>query len=186
MWFEEYIQENKDLFLNRVKEISVALDINPNWLMAVMMFESSLNHRAVNKISNATGLIQFMPKTATSLGVTVSELKAMSNYDQLLYVYEYLKSYKNKMNSLTDVYFAVFFPAAIGKPDDWVLKTSSLSAATIAKANPIFDLNGDGRIQVYEVKQYFENWLKKKIIIVSTAAGVILAGSIIALILFSL
>lgn len=162
MIFDTYIVENKDAFVQKVKQISQNLGINPDWLMAVMAFESNLNHTAVNKKTNATGLIQFMPATAASLGTTVEALKAMSNVQQLSYVEKYLMPYKGKMNKFTDVYFAVFFPAAIGKSDNDVLQTSSLSASKIAEQNTIFDLNKDSKITVGEVKQSITNWVAKR------------------------
>ena len=51
-----------------------------------------------------------------------------------------------------DVYFAIFFPAAIGKPSDYVLQTSKLSAGLIASQNPAYDINSDGEITVAEVE----------------------------------
>ena len=163
MIFDTYIVENKDAFVQKVKQISQNLGINPDWLMATMALESSLNHRAVNKDTGAVGLIQFMPKTTVpSLGTTVEALKAMSNVQQLSYVEKYLMPYKGKMNKFTDVYFAVFFPAAIGKPDDYVLQASTLSASKIASQNPHYDLNKDGKITVGEVKSYISNWVAKR------------------------
>ena len=86
MWYEDFVKTNKDIFLQKVKEISSLLGINPNWLMFVMRWESSLNPAAVNPISGATGLIQFLPSTAKSLGTSTTALKNMSNIDQLDYV----------------------------------------------------------------------------------------------------
>lgn len=162
MWFENYIRGDKEQFIEKLIAISDALQTDPNWLMAVMMFESGINPAAVNKWSGATGLIQFMPSTARNLGTSVEELRNMSSIDQLQYVERYLRPYSGKLNSLVDVYFAVFFPAAIGKADNWVLQTSSLSASKIAAQNPIFDTDKDSKITVKEVEDYILNWLKKK------------------------
>ena len=131
------VTTNREQFLGKVKNISEKLGIDPNWLMYVMWFESGLNHRAQNATSGATGLIQFMPATAAHLGTTTADLLQMSNVEQLDYVYQYLRPYRGDMESLVDVYLAVFFPAAIGKPGEYVFKTSSLSASIIAKQNPV-------------------------------------------------
>lgn len=162
MWFENYIRGDKDLFISKLVEISDDLGIDPNWLMAVMMFESGLNPAAVNKMSGATGLIQFMPKTAQNLGTNTTELRTMSSVEQLTFVKKYFNPYSGKLNSLTDVYFAVFFPAAIGKSVDWVLQTSSLSSSKIAAQNSIFDTDDNDKITVGEVEDYFWSWIKKK------------------------
>ncbi len=73
----------------RIKGVSTRLGIDPNWLMAVMHFESRLNPGAVNPYSGATGLIQFMPQTAKSLGTTTEALKTMGFAGQLPYVERY-------------------------------------------------------------------------------------------------
>lgn len=138
------------------------LGIKPEWLENVMWIESRLNPQAVNKVTGATGLIQFMPATAQSLGTTTEALKAMDFDAQMEYVYLYLRPYRGKMSSQVDVYLAVFFPAAIGKPDSYVLQTSKLSSALIAKQNPAYDLNKDGQITKGEVATAIQRILQKK------------------------
>ena len=141
-------------FVDKVKIISYNLGIDPNWLMAIMYFESARTFSpSITNPIGAVGLIQFMPATAKGLGTTTTALKKMTAVNQLDYVYKYLKPYKGKINNYTDTYFAVFFPLAIGKPDDWTIQSNGLSASTIAKQNPAFETNKDGKIQVWEVKK---------------------------------
>lgn len=154
MLFESYVTENKAEFLAKVRSISSKLLIQPDWLMAVMWKESRINPRAVNSNGGATGLIQFMPATARSLGTTTAALRAMSNVEQLDWVYKYYKPYISKLNSYPDLYLATFFPAALGKADDWIIHSSNLSAAAVADANPSIDLNRDRKITVGEFKEY--------------------------------
>src|SRR5690554_6118832 len=153
MNFEEYIKDDRIEFTEKVNNICTELRIEPNWLMFVMWFESRLNPQAVNPISGATGLIQFMPSTARSLGTTTDVLKRMSNVQQLDYVLAYLRPYKGRMKTWVDVYLAVFYPKAMGKPDFVI--TSDI----VAKQNKIFDLNKDLDISVKEI----ETALRKKI-----------------------
>lgn len=153
--FEHKIPAPVSAFKSKVVSISRKLDVDPNWLMAVMNFESGINPAAQNSRTNATGLIQFMPNTAAGLGTSVQALKAMSAVKQLDYVDKYLSSYKGKLVSAIDLYFAVFFPAAMTKPDSYVLKSAKLSAGRIASANPGFDLNKNGEITVGEVKAVY-------------------------------
>lgn len=166
-YFKNIPAAERDSFVNAVNYYSELLDIQPDWLVGVMFFESRLNPAAVNPVTGATGLIQFMPATAKALGTTTDALKRMNAYEQMTYVYQYLKPYKSKMRSLVDVYFAVFFPAAIGASRDTVLQTSKLKASTIAKQNPIFDTNKDMAITVGEVEDYINSYLcnKKKSLI---------------------
>lgn len=153
MIFENYIPNNKEAFIKKVRDISDLLEINPDWLMAVMWSESRLKTDIVNPKGGATGLIQFMPKTALGLGTSVDALKKMNNLQQLDYVYKYFKPVARKITGFLDLYLYTFFPVAIGKPDDWILHSKTLSAGTIAKYNPGFDLNKDDVIQVGEFKK---------------------------------
>ena len=151
-------------FVEKVKNISQKLGIDPDLLMGVMWQESRLRPSAKNSISGATGLIQFMPNTAQALGTTMQALAAMDAVTQLDYVYKYYAPYSGLIQSFADTYFVTFFPAAIGKPDNWVLQTASLSAGKIATQNNIYDVNRDGKLTVAEVKSKLPNLdaIKKK------------------------
>lgn len=133
--FIDKVSENAEEFKTKVETIATELGINPNWLMVVMKRESGLNHKAVNTTTQATGLIQFMPKTAEALGTTVEKLKQMSNLEQLDYVKKYYEKGK-PFTSLRDLYLFTFFPTARGRDENYVFRTSALSAANIAQANP--------------------------------------------------
>ncbi|MCX6257974.1 MAG: transglycosylase SLT domain-containing protein [Bacteroidia bacterium] len=158
--------ENSSEFEAKVSNICNLLSINPDWLMMVMYMESSLNAQAVNKQpgdpdddltrcnNRATGLLQFMPDTAKGMGTSNSDLYGMSAVEQLDYVYQYFKSYTGKIKSFQDLYLVTFFPAAIGKPDDFIFQTSRIPAQAVAKQNSAIDFNQDGKISVAEFKQY--------------------------------
>ena len=141
-------------FVEKVKKISTNLGINPNWLMTIMYFESAKTFSpSITNSIGATGLIQFIPSTATSLGTSTSELRKMTAVQQLDYVEKYLKAYKGKYKNYIDVYFAVFFPLAIGKPDDWVIQSKGISALQVYNSNPAFRVLKDGKLRVWEVKK---------------------------------
>jgi hypothetical protein len=153
--YESQVPKNiRSAFTNKVREISQRLEISPNWLMAIMSFESAntFSPSIRNKSTNATGLIQFMPSTAKGLGTSTQELSKMTAVEQLDYVEKYFNPYKGKMKNYIDTYFVVFFPLAVGKPDDWVLQSKGLSASKIALQNEGLDVNKDGKITVKEVK----------------------------------
>jgi hypothetical protein len=156
MNFIEYVKENKKDFALKVTDICNQLNIKPEWLMFVMWFESKLNPQAVNPISGSTGLIQFMPSTARSLGTTTTVLKHMSNVQQLDYVLAYLRPYKGRMKTWVDVYLAVFYPKAMGNPNFVI--TSDI----VAKQNKIFDLNKDLDISVKEIETALRKQIPEK------------------------
>lgn len=136
-------QSARDSFLDKVNIISEDLEINPDWLMLVMYKESGFSPSIVNASAGATGLIQFMPSTATSLGTTTASLKAMSGLQQLDYVKKYyaqiLKWFpKTSYNSFYDLYLATFYPAAVGQSDSFVL---GLEKGNESYAKKIFDQN---------------------------------------------
>ena len=137
-------------FLDKVVEISDKLDIDPDDLMTVMAFESRLDHKTVNPLSGATGLIQWMPETAAELGTSTEELKNMTAVEQLDYVYKYLKPYKGKLRTISDLYMSVLWPAAVGKEEDYVLFKSGTTAY---RQNDGLDINEDGLITKEEATQ---------------------------------
>ena len=156
MNFEEFIKDNRKEFTEKVHNICTELRIEANWLMFVMWFESKLNPQAINPISGATGLIQFMPSTARSLGTTTDVLKRMNNVQQLDYVLAYLRPYKGRMKRWIDVYLAVFYPRAMGNPNFVI--TSDI----VAKQNKIFDLNKDLDISVKEIETVLRKQIPEK------------------------
>jgi hypothetical protein len=96
------------------------LQCDPNYLMAAMAFESAetFSPSIQNHQSGATGLIQFMPATAHGLGTSIQALAAMTAVEQLDWVLAYFRPRKGKLNTLSDLYMAILWPAAVGKPED--------------------------------------------------------------------
>ena len=108
------------VFRDRVWWIADQLGLDPDDLMSCMAWESGESFRADKKNmagSGATGLIQFMPATAKGLGTTTDKLAAMTAEDQLNYVYKYFAPWKGKLKTLSDIYMAILWPKAVGKPD---------------------------------------------------------------------
>jgi hypothetical protein len=106
-------------FKSAVSSMSSRLGTKADWVLAVMNFETggTFSTSIQNPSSHATGLIQFMPDTARTLGTSIEALAKMTQIEQLVYVEKYFNPYKGKMNSLEDVAMAVFYPAAMGNPD---------------------------------------------------------------------
>lgn len=166
--------------LNKVFEVAKRLNINPNWLLAVMYFETAytLSPKKTNNIGSV-GLIQFTRdkagvnyKTIGGKRYLLSDLAKMTFIEQMDVVQAYyLEVYKmmkvTKLDSFVDVYLVTFFPVALNKPNSYVLQTSSLSASLIAKQNPIFDRGADGKtkdgkITKAEIVDYFRSLQKFK------------------------
>lgn len=182
-----YLQND---FAKKVNEIAAELGFPADWLMGVMELETAgtFDPSITNSIG-ATGLIQFMPSTAIGLGTTTAALRQMSAIEQLDWVKKYYWPYRSKIKRYVDLYIATLFPAALGKPNEFVLQSRNLSAETIAKANPYFDLNKDRQITVGEIetkllKRIPEEWInivlqKKKELTLGGLALLIIAGYLV-------
>lgn len=136
------------VFLDKLHGIARDLGVNPNFLLAVMSFETggTFSPSVKNAAgSGAVGLIQFMPKTAAGLGTSTEELEAMTAEDQLDVVAMYFKPFKGKLDTIEDAYMAVLFPKAVGKGGGFVLFKKPSKAYT---QNRGLDIDGDGEITV--------------------------------------
>jgi hypothetical protein len=132
-------------FRKKVIAISNKLGCDPSHLMSAMAFETGekFTPNVQNSLSKATGLIQFMPSTAKSLGTSIKVLAAMTAVDQLNFVEKYLKPFKGKMKTLSDVYMTILFPKAVGKAEAFVLFKASSKAF---KQNKGLDVNKDKQV----------------------------------------
>ena len=147
------------VFKDRIIWTANDLGMDPNHIMACIAFESAETFSASIKNaagSGATGLIQFMPKTAKDLGTSVTALAKMTPEDQIKYVYRYFLPYKGRLKTLEDVYMAILWPRAIGKPATFPLFTGGVAY----RQNAGLDTNKDGIVTKYEaakkVREKFE------------------------------
>lgn len=152
-------------FRDKVIAICSNLGANPDHLMACMAFESgetfspSIRNAAG---SGAVGLIQFMPSTAQALGTTTDSLAAMSDIEQLDYVERYFKPRSGKLKTLEDIYMAILWPAAIGKPSDFVLfARNDPEHPKRYVQNAGLDFNKDGLITKAEAASKVRDKLEK-------------------------
>ncbi len=147
----QYIYET-EVFEKKVREISQKLEIEPEWLMAVMYSESKFDASVLNyQGSGAVGLIQFMPKTAAELNISVERLKAMGAIQQLTYVYRYLMMIKIKhgdYQNLTDLYLGILCPDALGQDYCYILYAKPSIAY---RQNKVLDENQDGSVSVSDI-----------------------------------
>jgi hypothetical protein len=139
-------------FRDEVRQIAADLDTDPDWLMAAMAFESggTFSPSVRNKASKAVGLIQFTRAGAKSVGTTQKALAKMTAEEQLTYVEDYLAPYAGRLNSIEDVYMSILYPAAIGKPDDFVIFEKGKKPEKNYSQNAKLDANHNGKITVEE------------------------------------
>ena len=164
------LQKVSEAFKQKVIQIASDLKVNPNFLLAVMSFESGETFSPSIKNaagSGAVGLIQFMPATAKTLGTTTAALAAMTAEDQLDFVSKYFRQFKKPLLTIEDVYMAVLMPSAIGKGSDFVLFRKPSKAYD---QNRGLDINKDGLITVGEAADR----VRKKLGAAGGVTGVVL------------
>lgn len=160
-WGKKVSEEFRTKVIAICKALGMPMDTGPSNLMSCMAWESGESFSPSIKNgagSGATGLIQFMPKTAIGLGTTVDKLAAMTAEEQLEYVYKYFLPYKGKLKTLSDLYMAILYPVAVGKPDDYVLFVDG----TIAyRQNKGLDLDLNQKITKAECSKKVTEKLKR-------------------------
>lgn len=125
------------------------LDVPPDNLMGCMAWESAetFSPKVRNAAgSGATGLIQFMPSTARSMGTTVEKLAAMTFIEQLAYVERYFKPYRGRLRTLSDLYMAILWPRGVGKAESYALFVKGQKPTALYDQNRGLDVNKDGII----------------------------------------
>ena len=156
-------------FTKNVNNVANKIGTAPENLMTVFSHESGFNPQATNPKTKAVGLIQFMPRTAKGLGTSTQELFNMTGNEQLEYVEKYFKPYSGRLRSVEDLYMVTFLPAAIGRPDNFVIGVSpgvkgpngenstesiwNLNRGKLYTQNPVFDLNKKGFYTVGDVRE---------------------------------
>ena len=154
---KELIGEDKP-FLKAIEDLSEKRGINQSELLGLIASESSFDPKAVNKDTGATGLIQFMPEVAESLGTTTDKIQEMSRAEQVKLIDKYFD-----MNKLPDNPTAgqlktnVLMPAYTDKSDDFELMTKNKQFTDGEAGNPNtyfqnqgLDSNKDGFITIGE------------------------------------
>ncbi len=141
-------------FIAGVKNLADKYGTTTAELMSLMHFESggSFDPAKRNGIG-ATGLIQFIPKTAKGLGTSTEALAGMSRIEQLEWVDRYLAQTpvsKVEKPSGEDLYMSVLWPKAVGKPSDYVLWKEG---STEYKQNKGLDVGGKGYITKRDAAQ---------------------------------
>lgn len=139
----------------RYKLIQVAESVgaDPDILAAVISLETggTFDPGIQNPSTKATGLIQFIPSTARSLGTSTEALRRMTVCQQLDVVQAFYKKVaRGGIRIPGDEYVAVFAPDFRGRPDSTVVYSRGQDGYD---QNQGLDTNGDGVIRVGELRQ---------------------------------
>lgn len=143
-------------FREKVRWLANDLDIGPapgkpepNWPMTWMAFETgrTFSPTVKNPGSSATGLIQFMDKTAREdLGTTLADLRKLTAEQQLNFVWKYLRNRireRGPIRRISDGYMAILMPAFMDDPEEAVIFPPGSKNYF---ANKGLDTNKDGAV----------------------------------------
>ena len=144
-------------FIDKVKSVAAKLRVSPTDLLACMAFETGRTFDpALRNRIGATGLIQFIPKTAIGLGTTTDYLASLTRDQQMDWVEKYFMNGplpKVANPTLEDLYMAILWPAAVGQKNDYIMwKAGSIQY----EQNPL-DVGGKGYITKADAASYVRN-----------------------------
>lgn len=136
-------------FMQQIERLSEKYGVNPSQIYKVIQGESGFNPKATNK-SGASGLFQFMPKTAAELGWTTEEILSMAPAEQAKVYEQYLDFWGyDGSNALGIMQAAPAFANA--SPETVVYKKGSKAW----DQNPGWRTSGDGDITVASINNYY-------------------------------
>lgn len=154
-----------DAFFPLLKTVCAYLQCEPLSLMSVMMSESGVRASAWNDNPkslppeqrwNASGLIQFMPKTLLGLGWVKGHaaFRTLTATQQLEYVKRYFGPHIGRLVSIGAIYTATFLPALLSHAGDpnFVLTAKNGPLGWAYSPNAAFDANHDLAITVGELE----------------------------------
>ncbi len=163
------LDKTSEGFRRALIQVALGLGIDPNWLAAVISFESAHTfasdivlgggrYRGPADDNKAVGLIQFTNVALEAMArrgwtVTKAQLAAMTPEQQMAWVQRYFQTVNagGRMRDLSDVYMAVFAPKFIGAPSDAVLYSRG---TRYYEANAGLDKNKDGTITKAEAASF--------------------------------
>ncbi|MCC6643316.1 hypothetical protein IT411_01065 [Candidatus Peregrinibacteria bacterium] len=129
---------NHPQFKERAQQIATKIGVSLADLYAIFKMEGvtrdkGVDPQAVNPTSGASGLIQWMPKYAP---VPIEDLRKMTGLQQLEFVDKHFSPHAGKIKSFADMYALVFWPAAVGKPADYIFGAPDMEyAKKVAQQN---------------------------------------------------
>lgn len=153
------LQIYKDSLAKSAKRLNIPV----KWFLVITYNESLFDAKAKNKLSTATGILQFTSGTAKMLNTSVTALRKMTAVQQIPYAEKYMRigidlfgAYKSE----TDMYIWCLLPykrPLADKPNAVLMKKGDKYYGL----NSGLDSNGDGMIQVYEITQRLKDKAKQ-------------------------
>lgn len=144
------LRKKSPAFLRAFADMADRLGIDADAIAALIHHESGFNPQARNPTGGATGLMQWMPKTAQALGTSVDEIYGMSAIEQLALVEKTFAPWRGKL-AARDVPMVGFGSSWIGKPDSTVAYVAGQKGYDWNKQ---LDTDGDQQLTLGEVRDH--------------------------------
>lgn len=125
-------------------------------LLATMWIECRLDHTDVNKWTGAYGIIQFMPRTCVTIGMSYVALQSYGLVTQLQWADVYFRyaesiSYHNIVHT-EDLYCAILAPARVR------MDTLYATGTKAYELNKCLNMqHGDGGLTITDIRKYIYN-----------------------------
>ncbi len=137
-------------FWQELLAVAERLKTEPAWLLNVLATESLFDPATRNSLpgQTASGLMQWIESTARSLGTTTRAIRRMSPVEQLSLIEKYFAPFHGRLNSMADVYMAVFRGFILDGKDETVIAplNNSRKEQRIYRLNKWLDLDKDRKI----------------------------------------
>ena len=153
-------------FREKLQKVCNKLGANFEDMVKLMKAESWLDPRIMNWQSWATGLIQFMPKTAEGLWTSIWKIRKMTAVEQLDLVEQYFNNNKNwaDLSKIENLYKVVFYPYALRQSDDYVFWSHNWYEYKVAQQNWViskFSTRSDWLIDWHCFAKYVQNHVSR-------------------------
>jgi len=172
VYIDKIPQLNRNAFEKKVIEVANYLEINPNWLMILMNFETAGQMKPTTTNSKGcVGFIQFCSdglyngesaKKILGKWHTLQAIKNSGYVGQMNYVRDFFVPYKDKIETIYDLYVALFYPYALGRGDSFKFgsEISPERVKTVANQNKAIS-QGKEYITYKEVRAMVDGQMKK-------------------------
>jgi hypothetical protein len=146
-------------FGRAVERSAAQLDLPVEWLMAVIYASSRFDPSGGDyRELGAVGLIPFSETSAAQLDVSLPRLAQMTAAQQVPYLTRYFEGIHIKygpLETLTDLYLAVLYPAALGQ--DYCYSLFSKPAPAYQRHNHL-DTDHDDHVSIQDIDRYLKQY----------------------------
>jgi hypothetical protein len=156
------LRSTTDAFKRGLWELAARHGWNVDAIAAIISRESGFKPSAKSPFGTASGLLQWIDRTAQLMGTTAAALRQMSAEEQLPYVEKYYRMMGAHAGWRPVDYYLAGWGTGIGKPNDYVLASKTDPKKYNGGTKNLYDLNasldadGDGHITVNDVAEVLE------------------------------